>query len=659
MSDNGTAWLLDVRANAPPPYPPTEARMSANADTSSGVVTSGEEAKPNRKLRGGRLRNNFSELFFRLFLAVCSSVFIVLAVFAYSVDGKDVQRSSDGRQLLEIIKWGPTVFPIIFAAIVGDFLQSVALRRAQKGAKLGTLEQLTRTINIFTAITTPYFIRAYNWLSILLLSLWAISPLGGQASLRLLSTRPVTVRTAHSVRFLSPTNVSSYLSTGGRNYGTWRVQAESLYTASLLGTGASKYRTLDPWDNVRVPYIEELERQTPEPGLDGWYDVTNQNVTYSSLLGIPIRGLASNITVTVPTSYSKLNCSYLDVFRNDECFQNTTDRCFDATRPHIPDWFFPFARANRGWDYGYYMLVGMNVSQTAFNSSDGNDSPEPLDLIFESGGRAGTSVAWCKLSQTYLEAEVTCPASRCAVSKVRRLSIGTERPPLFYKTTPGKVGTLSNFLTDFSLVAKSGKPSYSNFNQGYIYNPDDPIAGTADWVDLVDVGIQNFEVRATQLMNTLLAAAQGPALYLSNYDIRPYNYTYSPALGRVVVAESAAGESTRTREFLICYKSWSIVLLFCAVLLFTMGVSSAILACTTLAPDALTSLSALAAESRFFDVEHGGSTLDRDEKAIALKERVVKLGDVEASNGIGYIALGTIDTYKGAVGDLSKGRVYK
>ncbi|KAK6521087.1 hypothetical protein TWF506_001320 [Arthrobotrys conoides] len=655
MSNIGTAWTPHTRIGV------LRREDSVNTDESSGVVVD-EEKKQNKtkKKKDGTLRNKTSELLFRLFLALCASAFIVLPFFAYSLDGREVQQYQEGKTVLESIKWGPTIFPIIFAAVTGGFLQAVALRQAQKGARLGTLEQLTRTINIFTAITTPYFIKTYNWLSFILLLLWATSPLGGQASLRLLSTQLVPFQTPTDVRFLSPTNITSYISSGGRNYGTWRVQAEYLYTASLLGIASSKYRSVDLWDNVRIPFLEEIEKQTSKPDANGWYDVANQNTTYSSLLGIPIRGLTNNITVNVRTSYSKLSCPFLELLDGEPCFNGKDDRCFNAGAPHIPDWIFPAVQPNRTWPgYGSYLAVGMNISQTAPEALNGNESPDPVDLIFESPGSRGLSVAWCKLSQTYLEVQITCPASRCAVTKLRRLNIGTPRPPLFYKATPGRIGSLANFVTDFAEVSKAGKPSFSNFNQGYIYNPDDPIASTVDWVNVADVGIDKFEVRMSQLINTLMAAVQGPALFLSDHDIQPGNDTFAQRLGRVVAAESSTGESTVLKELFVCYKEWAVLMLFAAALLTTIGVSSAIIAYTTLAPDTLASLSGMAAESRYFDVENKDTTLDRDGKAIALKDRVVKLGDVEASSETGYITLGTVDTDTGRVGELSTDRVYR
>ncbi|KAK6536570.1 hypothetical protein TWF281_000796 [Arthrobotrys megalospora] len=643
--------MSNTAAWAPHPFSNAHGRI-VDIDTGKlhGVVAVDEQKRHNGK---NLLRRKPFELWFRLSLCLGAALFIALPLLAWSLDKREVQQTQHGKAVLEAIKYGPTLFPIIFAAIVGNFLQAIALKYAQNGARLGTLEQLTRTVNIYTAITTPYFIRAYNRLSVILLFLWAVSPLGGQASLRLLSTKSVAFHSPSEVRFLSPTNISSYLSLGGENYGNWRVQADTLYTASLLGIGAAKHRAVDLWDNVRIPYIEELEKQTPQPGPDGWYNVTNKNTTYSSLLGIPVRGLTKNTVVTVQTSYSKLNCSFLGIVDTDACWYGLAgNRCFNPREPHLPEWIFPIANL-KTYGINEYLSVGMNVSQVA----ERDYNPDPVDLVFQSTGFGGWTIANCKLSQTYVEVEITCISSQCAVSKLRRLHIGTPRPPLFYYATPGRSGTLANFVRDFALVSKSGKPTYSNTNQAYIYNPEDILSSLDSWVDLAEVGIENFEVRTTQLINTLMGAAQGPALFFSNFDIQ--DSPYLKRLGRAVAAGSSIGDSVDLKELFVCDKAWAALMLFAAVLVFSVGISSAIIAFTTLAPDTLGSLSVMAAESRYFDVPHEDSTLDRDEKAILLKDRIVKLGDVDASSGTGYIALGTVDTGNEGVTELATGRVYR
>ena len=51
-----------------------------------------------------------------------------------SSDPKIVPKNSLNEKLLEAAKLGPTIFPILFAAIIGGFLRLVARWRAEKAS---------------------------------------------------------------------------------------------------------------------------------------------------------------------------------------------------------------------------------------------------------------------------------------------------------------------------------------------------------------------------------------------------------------------------------------------------------------------------------------------------------------------------------------------
>ncbi|EGX43403.1 hypothetical protein AOL_s00215g139 [Orbilia oligospora ATCC 24927] len=100
MSNAGTA-------RTPPTHIDLDLRReeSVNTDTSSGVVIVNGERRHGKKKKNDTLSKKTSELWFRLFLAVCASAFIVLPFFAYSLDGKEVQQNEQGKIVLESIKW--------------------------------------------------------------------------------------------------------------------------------------------------------------------------------------------------------------------------------------------------------------------------------------------------------------------------------------------------------------------------------------------------------------------------------------------------------------------------------------------------------------------------------------------------------------------------
>lgn len=58
-----------------------------------------------------------------------------LAVIAVKLDGKDV--SPYGKHVQEAILLGPTIYPLVFAALGGRALRKIALWRAGEGTTLG------------------------------------------------------------------------------------------------------------------------------------------------------------------------------------------------------------------------------------------------------------------------------------------------------------------------------------------------------------------------------------------------------------------------------------------------------------------------------------------------------------------------------------------
>jgi hypothetical protein len=73
---------------------------------------------------------------------------LLLAVFgigALQLDGKPL--SEYGSHIANAAKLGPTIFPIIFAAVVGRLMKFCALWRAENGTNLGvrTLSLLKRS----------------------------------------------------------------------------------------------------------------------------------------------------------------------------------------------------------------------------------------------------------------------------------------------------------------------------------------------------------------------------------------------------------------------------------------------------------------------------------------------------------------------------------
>ncbi|KAK6535771.1 hypothetical protein TWF281_000023 [Arthrobotrys megalospora] len=621
--------------------------------TKTSIFKSDEHRLKHSILRGSKQKRR-GEIVFHFVVSLIAVIFLVLPILSYNLDGEEVDETGDyGKRILNLIQYGPTIFPIIFAAITGHFLRSIALRLAERGTTLEMLEQLTRSITIASTVTTPYLLNSYNFLSAVLLCLWAISPLGGQASLRILKTQYVEVRTDITANYLDPFNQSSFLQIGA-DVGLGLLESNSIYISSLLSSAEVKNSPVDSWRNVKIPLLESFERNsTAVRGDRGWYDVPLGNVTYSSLLGTPISNLTTNFTTIIQSGYATIECSSLEIFTYEDCNEGRSTRCFNTTTPRVRDWVFPAhpTQDDQGAN-ALYIVTGFNETQTLLNIT--YDRTTPLDLVIQSRGDAGVSTGRCALSQTFVESQIDCLSSNCRASKIRRLDTGPRRPPVLVDA-PNFV--LYNFFLWFAKVTPPGHVGNSNPSQLYVLYPDNPLSMQNQWLDLANAGTELFGTRMTQLVNTFLSSTYGGGLYLGSIPIE-FNSTRQNTRQPINYKTSKATK-TELKHIYVVQKPWAGITLLASLLLLSMGMAAAGIGFYTLAPDILTSLSALANESPWFDTYKEGTTLDGDDKAVALKRRIVRLGDVKRFEEVGYIALGTVDTDVVSVGRLSTDRSYR
>jgi hypothetical protein len=145
-----------------------------------------------------------------------------------------------------------------------------------------------------------------------LLFLWALSPLGGQASLRLMQRDVKETYTASKLRYMTtgPAATTWGLSSTYIDSGKF-ADAGALYTAALLAPLATKVGPRDPWGNVKFPNLEAVSSR---PDESGWMTVSS-NISapesYSSLVGLPIVGLpsAASSNFSLQYTYLTVNCS--------------------------------------------------------------------------------------------------------------------------------------------------------------------------------------------------------------------------------------------------------------------------------------------------------------------------------------------------------------
>ncbi|KAF2818357.1 hypothetical protein CC86DRAFT_309338, partial [Ophiobolus disseminans] len=211
---------------------------------------------------------------------------------------------------------GPTIFPILFAAVVGRAAHSILVWRFEKGARIGTLDTLAESTSLTSTVISQFKLRVVSFLGVGLVTVWALSPVGGQASFRQLSIG-VTTKTEPVVfdYMASTANLYGY-EDSGRN-SVWAV-VNTLFNAAMIGPLATKRSPLDLWGNVKIPRIEyyEADHNTP-PDNDGWFDVNlgkDQDPAvfvslaftfgYDTTTGLPLRAECSLKTAYVEVEVS-------------------------------------------------------------------------------------------------------------------------------------------------------------------------------------------------------------------------------------------------------------------------------------------------------------------------------------------------------------------
>ncbi|KEQ59856.1 uncharacterized protein M437DRAFT_87392 [Aureobasidium melanogenum CBS 110374] len=209
-------------------------------------------------------------------IALVPVAFIVLAALAAKLDGQPIERNELGRNVKRITQLGPTIFPIIFAAVAGRSLKTLTRYCAERGMQLGVLELLLASQSVWGAIESQMLLRKFTVVGVHLFFLWSLSPLGGQGFLRMLTTRIDATTTPGLGLVYLPTgamlpNMTSSVFAQA-DTATGLAATNSLYNANLLSPDVVKRSSLDVWGNMKVPNWSTVTMVEPSD-QNGWRSV--------------------------------------------------------------------------------------------------------------------------------------------------------------------------------------------------------------------------------------------------------------------------------------------------------------------------------------------------------------------------------------------------
>ncbi|CAD6588389.1 MAG: hypothetical protein ASARMPREDX12_003254 [Alectoria sarmentosa] len=566
------------------------------------------------------------------FIALIPLLFTVLSIVATRLSGSPI--SAGGDKVKAAITLGPTLFPILFAAIVGRSLRSLASFQAERGAKLGTLEQLMGSLTIFGTVELQILLRTFDVLGIGLIALWALSPLGGQASLRLLEIGKQPILSVQNISYLDP-ELPSIFSQGADATSSFDFYINALYLSALLSPPASKASSVDTWSNVKIPTIEKLE-STGKSDADGWYDVSPGNTAYSSLVGLPIDGIRKNGSYHfyVESLYMVLDCPIISDF-------TTTDES------PLGGFSLDFVTDNST----YFQLYPNQTSYPAVktwgvNFSAGSDIDS--DNAF---------VANCTVTRSSVESNITCDHGSCSVTQIRRSKFD-KRPPGYTLLTYG-VGA-PNFATYWPKSGGSGEhPGSSTPTEYFIADPTMDSLSTSilsGGISLQGLSADLFSERFSLVFNTYWQCSLVPWYQTGNFPSNASAINDNPVISSLGTFNTTTTTVTNFTDIYVCNRMWAAILFVASIVLLLCGICGVIVKHMARGPIILGYVSTMTRDNPYIDLPSGGCTLDGLQRAKLLKDIKVKVQDVAAEGGVGHIAFGSAETF--GTGKLIPGRLY-
>ncbi len=500
-------------------------------------------------------------------------------------------------------------------------MERIASLRVEQGERIGILEQLLGSMTFFNTYVTHFQLRAFNILGIILMALWALSPIGGQASLRVVTVGSSTIEHTTSFQYMGNNKNWTLI---GADAPELSLAVNSLFISSL----ASPRRNFstDAWGNLKVPMLEALN-SSQKSGNDEWFSVP-ANPTYAALIGLPMSSVSNelNSTLNLETFYWSLDCGVLGIY----------PRPFNFTL-NDPS---PRNLTGSGW-HGQFPPGKDPQFQLSIDQEPASPTG-PRRVLFESKGYNGTSHAECNITTSHVELRVSCVKQACRVTSIRKSTLLHPEPA---RTYFDEGPLFIYFSTAFVRAIPPGHVAVSTPIETYFLTPDSVFRSQGSWTDLYTVGPQSFATSLAQLMNTYWQAG-----------IAPYN------IAGGIKAEGAPtnetiGTTFESIQLLHCHRGWLAVLILSSLFLFFAGVVALVLGRLIAAPHIFTFVSSLTRDNPHVPLPPGGSRLSGRKRAILLKDIVIRLGDVRPEVEIGHIAIAAVNGER-HVGRLQKQRLY-
>jgi hypothetical protein len=520
------------------------------------------------------------------------------------------------------------------------------------------LEQLIGCQSFFASIERQFGLRRIDFLGVTILAAWLLSPLGGQASLRLLSTQPFTVAINATVKYISIEGFQNYTLLDYHLEEYYWSRYAPLYMTALQTSPQNFDKPTDFFGNVKIPNLNSLSTavSTTELSRD-WRSVgKDSTIAYTSLLGVPVVDVPriGNISFQLESSYWEVKCQRLNAPVSFPIpNENSTE---SANAEH---WLGALTTGPTLTSFDMFLH---NVDNSSWIN---NQVQMTFDYVSKTSTYQFTNTT-CTATFRLVESEVNCEAAACTVGRMRDLDrdISYMFDPLVDRA-PSPRQNWSEFfeiLCNYMPGADRG-PHYSTITselvEQFILDPYSVITVDAglgaimdmSWVDLTTLPTDIFSHRLQIAMNTFWDATIGLEYRVGN--LTSQNIRKGASAMSAWNTTSAIGERYNGDQY-VCNTTFAALTIAISFFLIMAGSVSVILGYITKAPDILGYVSTCARNNPYFK-KRVPSHLDGLEAARFLRDVRVIIGDVRKKDGIGYIAFASMDVDPGQV---KKRRLY-
>ena len=602
---------------------------------------------------GHLLRSSWNslDLIADVILCLTPLSFVVLAGFALSLDRRPLSSLGSNIQAWALLS--PTIFPLVFAAVIGRALTFFARLRLEQGSSLGVLEQLLGSQTVFGTIWVQVTLRNLNALGVVLVLLWLISPLGGQSSLRLIAKDAEVDEENVTFASLDPTNTTSSF-TQGFAQTLSGASINALYVGCLVAPLSIKDGAQDTWGNVKIPTFETYNH-TIDDG--GYAKVPEDDVDWASLLGQPVAGLETRYdsNFTLRSWYHDLECSNLtkvpassdwivNIFGKPFASQNNASTVWDGGGGQSSSWLLHLVEDLNAYNPDKLKFVWLSKSGLVTH----DENPQ-ASLNYDE-----TCLARCSMTVTHVEVQMACHGLSCRPSGVRKIpppsnwagslldTVGSSRWSYFYQNLIGtdtRSAAYTSSVTEQYIYGRVESPFQYGVSSGF---------DTPGYLDMTEVPLLDFTRRLRIILNTYFFASLAPAAstgtmasanatkLLSGED-RIQGGFYELGVMPVPATTSSSTDIYR------CSKTFVALAIISSAILFVTGVAGVVAKYHCKGPDMLGYLTSTIRHNPYTPLHEHNGTLDTSELARQSKSLFLRLEDVgKATDNVGHIAISSL-----------------